>query len=214
MRVITWILGHAEHLFTRRWNRAQVPRLGEISGCPQETSARRLNALAEGMESCTTYLEVGVAQGITMRRVQVQNRWGIDPVPQFNVNRLPAGVRFFAMRSDEFFETTQVPADFDLIFLDGLHEWRQKYRDLLNSLNRAGPNCLVLIDDVVPDDAMSAHPDHMEALRQKDEAGIFDGRWHGDVYKVLVAIRENHPELDFMLLEEPGAVNDNAQALL
>ena len=205
---------HLDHFLNDRLGISKSVRLGSVRGNTQETSARRLNAIAQGMSSCASYLEVGVAQGITLRRIRVPKRWGVDPVPQFDTDHVPRGVHFYAMDSDDFFRDAPVPTDFDLVFLDGLHQWRQTYRDLLNALNHAQPNCLVLIDDVVPDDAMSAHPDHEEALRQKDEAGVTDGRWHGDVFKVLVAIRENHPELEFMLLEEPNSENDNAQALL
>lgn len=205
---------HLTHRWRRTFGRQGSPLLGASGGDTLETSARRLNALASGMSSCSTYLEIGVAQGITLSRIRVRDRWGVDPVPQFNTSRVPRGVRFYSMGSDEFFSEPPQHADFDLVFLDGLHEWRQTYRDLLNALNHASPNCLVLIDDVVPDDAMSAHPDHHEALRQKDAAGVTDGRWHGDVFKVLVAITERHPELEFMLLEEPTSGDDNPQALL
>ena len=214
MSVLSALRRHGDHFLKEKLGITRGAGLGIVQGNTQETSARRLNALARGMTSCSSYLEVGVAQGITLRRIRVPRRWGVDPVPQFDTDRVPRGVHFYAMPSDQFFRDESAPKDFDLVFLDGLHEWRQTYRDLLNALNHAQPGCLVLIDDVVPDDAMSAHPVHVEALRQKDEAGVTDGRWHGDVFKVLVAIRENHPELEFMLLEEPGSQNDNPQALL
>lgn len=180
---------------------------------PATASARRINCLYSGMESCSSYLEVGVQHGQTLQDVRVPFRWGVDPAPLFRTDRLPPGVRFSSVVSDRFFAELAPQHRFDLAFLDGLHECGQTYRDLINTLNHASGRCIIIIDDVMPSDRYSALPDLALAMREKQAAGLLDGRWHGDVYKVLIAIRDTHPELDFVVIGT-NAVDDNAQAIL
>lgn len=180
---------------------------------PIGISARRLNALAAGMETCDNYLEVGVAQGLTLEQIRVPYRWGVDPTPQFDTEKLPKGLQFFTQDSDTFFQELENSQRFNLVFLDGLHQWQQTYRDLINVLNHSVVDTIIVIDDVVPDDELAAFPDWDKALQMKDDAGITDGRWQGDVFKVLLAIAEGHPELEFCTVTtfESG---DNPQAIV
>lgn len=176
-------------------------------------SARRLNLLASGMGHCDSYLEIGVAQGLTLESVKVPNRVGVDPLPQFDVTKIPRGITFFQMESDSYFENADKESKFDLVFLDGLHVWKQTYKDLINSLHICKPSSIILIDDVVPDDELAAYPDWDKALELKDAAGITDGRWQGDVYKVLLVINNFHPELEYAVIGSRDRI-DNPQAIV
>ena len=176
-------------------------------------SARRLNKLALGMRTCHSYLEIGVAQGLTLEQVRVQEKVGVDPHPQFDTLQLPKGITFYEMESDPYFETTKPDTPFDLVFLDGLHVWRQTYKDLINSIHSCQTSSIILIDDVVPDDELSAYPDWDAALELKDAAGFTDGRWQGDVFKVVLAIKLFHPELSFCVIGERDR-SDNPQAIV
>ncbi len=176
-------------------------------------SARRINSLARVMPFCETYLEVGVAQGLTLEQVQVRSKIGVDPTPQFETLKLPKGVSFYQESSDTFFENLESEVLFDLIFLDGLHEWKQTYKDLINALHHSKPTSIILVDDVIPDDKLAAYPDWDKALKLKDAAGITDGRWQGDVFKVLIAVKEFHPELVYCVIGEHDKV-DNPQAIV
>lgn len=215
------LLDHARHFLGRFGlhkggkSDAKPRRLGKFpSGSAQGYSARRINKIAAGMTNCDQYLEVGVAQGLTLERVAVSHRCGVDPEPQFDFEKLPAGVSFFHGTSDEFFTQLDPHRKFDLAFLDGLHHWQQTYRDLLSTLNHSKVGSLILIDDVVPDDELSAMTDYAAALAAKDAAGIHDGRWHGDVFKLLQVLSDHHPELGFVLLRNASAESDNPQALV
>lgn len=179
---------------------------------PDTHSARRLNALANSMDSCTTYLEIGIRGGHTFENVEVPFRWGVDPEPMFRIASLPHGARFTRDTSDAFFRELASNHRFDLVFLDGLHEWRQTYRDLVNSLRCTSRQALILIDDVVPDDAYAAIPDLDQAKAAKAAADIASRRWQGDVYKTLLAIIRHHPELEFRVLGDAEA--DNLQAIV
>jgi len=165
------------------------------------------------MQFCHSYLEIGVAQGLTLEQVRVKERVGVDPYPQFDVSRLPKGVFFNRMESDQYFETVNRRTPYDLVFLDGLHVWTQTYKDLINAIHVCQPTSIILIDDVVPDDELSAHPDYATALALKDAAGFADGRWHGDVFKVILAIERFHPDLSFCIVGKRDR-SDNPQAII
>jgi hypothetical protein len=209
---------YANGTLTARLKEGLLPdRLRVLAKAPGSTevlrSARRLNALHKEMPACSTYLEVGVSLGRTFEQVTVPFRWGVDPHARFDVHHLPHGVIFSPLESDRFFDRLPENQKFDLVFLDGLHEWRQTYRDLLNTLDHTPDHAIILIDDVVPDDEWSAIPDQALAIEKKRAAGKTDHRWQGDVFKVVLAIAAHHPELDFCVVGESGP-RDNPQALV
>lgn len=165
------------------------------------------------MPRATSYLEIGVWKGTTLQGVLVPFKWGVDPTPAFRLDWLPEGVRFSKATSDKFFANLHTSISFDICFLDGLHTAEQTLRDFCNVMPHLNNSSVVSIDDVFPDDDLSAIPDESKALSAKREAGIFDGRWHGDVWKVVPAIAHFFPSLEMLVLggEAPP---DNPQALV
>jgi hypothetical protein len=174
-------------------------------------SVRRINTLVKSLPAASTYLEIGVQHGSTLESIKIPFKWGVEPHPLFRLDSLPAGMRIFHGNSDDFFQTLNGNVAFDVVFLDGLHDWRQTYRDLVNTLNHSHSKTVILIDDVVPNDQYSALPIEREALEARLAAGLPGLEWHGDVYKVILAIRDLHPNLDFRVIEN-GA--DNPQAII
>lgn len=173
-------------------------------------SARRINKLFEGLPDAGRYLEVGLAYGHTFENVQAPVRWGVDPDPRFNVKYLPPGTHVAVMTSDEFFEGIDPRESFDVVFIDGLHTYRQTYRDLVNAF-RVCPRGVILIDDVVPSDEVSAMPDQEKSLNERSRRGFKDRyTWHGDVFRVILCLEAYHPELSFRTIV--GV--DNPQALV
>ena len=160
------------------------------------TSARRINALYDGMPGARNYLEIGLWKGFTFEQVRVPIRVGVDPFPAFCVDSLPPNASLSISTSDEFFAGLDLERTFDLIFLDGLHTYRQSYADLINALGRC-PDGVILLDDVIPSDEISALPDLAQSRAERERRGMSsaDAPWHGDVFKVILAIREFHPEL-------------------
>jgi hypothetical protein len=154
------------------------------------------------------YLEIGLGAGHTFEQVRADLRYGVDPNPRFDVRHLPRGVDVFVCTSDHFFETTDPVCRFDVVFVDGLHTYRQTYRDLVNAL-AACPDGAVLVDDVVPCDAISAMPDAVEAARERAAIGSTVDAWHGDVFRVIRCLHNNHPELHYRTL-----VEDNPQTIV
>jgi predicted O-methyltransferase YrrM len=175
------------------------------------TSSRRLNSLASLLVDPKSYLEVGVWAGATFQAVEMAQRIAVDPDPKFACTRLPAGVSVHRQTSDEFFERLDSDAKFDLILLDGLHTYEQTYRDLTNSLRHTRPRSFVLVDDVVPSDETSAIPDQMESYAERVRLNSDVRKWHGDVFRLVLVLRDHHPELAFRTIV---GESDNEQAVI
>ena len=166
----------------------------------QNWSARRINTLYQAMDFAQAYLEVGLFTGMTFQDVQLPTRVGVDPAPKFSLADLPKGVSVHAVTSDEYFAANP-DANFDLVFLDGLHTFRQTYTDLINAL-RTCPDGPILIDDTVPSDEVSAIPDQEESRRERSRRGWSGFPWHGDVFKVILCVHDAHPELSVRTIDD------------
>ena len=112
---------------------------------------------------------------------------------------------FFEVTSDDFFKQNEVLLNenkIQLAFIDGLHTYEQALEDTLNTLKFSDDNVIVVLHDCNPLDALAAHPaisiDHARAELKdhKDWKNI----WNGDVWKTIVDIRKNHPELTAFVL--------------
>lgn len=171
---------------------------------PGAWAARRINQLLSLPGHPARYLEIGLGEGRTIERVQADARWGVDPAPRFSLTALPDGVRIFTGTSDEFFRAAVPAQPFGVIYIDGLHHFEQTYRDLLNSLCHVAPGGSILIDDTVPCDEVSGIPDQAQSLRRRAELGLAGTPWHGDVWKVVLAIATRHPDLEFRTMIGSG----------
>ena len=103
------------------------------------------------------YLEIGCDKNQLFSRVNIKNKIGVDPHRGGNIRKT----------SDEFFLTNDKA--FDLVFIDGLHNYQQVKKDIINSLNCLKNNGVVLIHDCLPD-SMS-----------KQAVPRYRMQWNGDV---------------------------------
>ena len=114
------------------------------------------------------YLEIGLDSGICRDSVNVDNKTTVDPStvcvkPTHN------------MTSDAFF--LQNKDKFDVIFIDGLHEAQQVYKDILNSLDVLKDGGMIFCHDMLPNsEAVQAVP-RISAL------------WTGDCWKALFRLK-------------------------
>lgn len=101
------------------------------------------------------YLEIGVLNGESMKRIQnhATECYGVDVT--FSHRNYNNNVKLFEMPSDDFFSILNPNIKFDMIFIDGLHEKSQVYRDFINSKDRIIEDGLIVLHDTYPmDDAM------------------------------------------------------------
>lgn len=145
------------------------------------------------------YLEIGVWRGVNLLRVNCPYRVGIDPSPEIN-NDFP--LRVYRDTSDNVFASSKFKHNetrFDLIFIDGLHEFKQVMRDIENSLRFLAPYGVIVCHDVYPFDFL----DKYEDLTNKEYPGSVP--WTGDVWKVILYVKYCVRYLDFCTISSfPG----------
>ncbi|MEI6095766.1 MAG: class I SAM-dependent methyltransferase [Gammaproteobacteria bacterium] len=145
-----------------------------------------------------TYLEVGVEKGATFFEIKAEKKFAVDPHFRFDPSdRESETERYFQMTSDDFWNSINPQLMFDVVFLDGLHTFEQTYRDFCAVLAHTTSSSVIIIDDIFPTDVFSSLTDHGNAIRFREMHGIDSRAWHGDVYKVILAINDFHPTLDF-----------------
>jgi hypothetical protein len=145
-----------------------------------------------------SYLEIGVntpAQpGYNWVGVDVPVKHGVDP----NVDTT------YKMTSDEFFDN-HISQKYDIVFVDGLHLREQVYRDIVNSINNLNGNGVIVVHDCNP---------VTEITQRRERAS---DAWHGDVWKAIVQLRIENPELEIYTVntdEGCGIIKKGKQELL
>ena len=112
-----------------------------------------------------SYLEIGCDRNQSFSNINIDKRVGVDPVE--------GGTH--KMTSDEFFSSNN--DKFDIIFIDGLHQYEQVIRDVKNSLNCLTKNGIILLHDCLP-----------RTLWNQIYPRI-NSDWNGDVWKAIVECR-------------------------
>ena len=82
-----------------------------------------------------SYLEIGTFKDELFNKINCKYKVGVDPVSGGNVRKT----------SDDFFKTNS--QKFDLIFIDGLHHYKQVKKDIVNSLNALNDKGIILMHD-------------------------------------------------------------------
>jgi hypothetical protein len=161
------------------------------------TRTELINNLIE-KNNYTNYLEIGVnspAQpGYNWAGIKIPVKHGVDP----NVDTT------FRMTSDEFFENS-INQKYDIIFIDGLHIFEQVYKDIINSVNALNDNGIIVVHDCNPVTEIT-----QRRIRVSDA-------WHGDVWKAIVKLRVENPELDICTVDTDegcGIIKKGKQELL
>jgi glycosyltransferase involved in cell wall biosynthesis len=147
------------------------------------------------------YLEIGVNRGTSLGISRARSV-GIDPAPLLEPETLAgkAWVKIYTQTSDAFFRAHSAAAvleghPLDLAFIDGAHEFAQVVRDLEYVEQWGHPNTVVVIHDVLPDDAWVA-------------SRVFhEGKWTGDVWRVVPFLQTHRPDLHcWLLASSPSGV--------
>jgi hypothetical protein len=136
------------------------------------------------------YLEVGTAQGASLRSVTC-NAIAVDPkfqILQENLGKRPQ-THLFEMTSDDFFASgaaARLAPAIDLAFLDGMHLFEYLLRDFINAEKLCHKESVVVLHDLVPPSLISA-----EREWDKSRTKV----WTGDVWKLAVILKDYRPDL-------------------
>jgi len=142
-----------------------------------------LNQVAK-VNGAARYLEIGVNNGECLERVEVAERWGVDPAANGAGVRAPDVV---IPRSSQFFFEKIAPRlhlTFDLIFIDGDHRAEVVYGEIMAAKEYLSPRGIICVHDCNP------HSEEMQEVPLRS-----GGLWTGDVWKTIARIR-NEAEFD------------------
>lgn len=155
------------------------------------------------------YLEIGYFKGWSFDSVNCEYKVAVDPNPSKDVDqeKMNYGSHFgnekewiSKMTSDEFFEKfppgeinpiteKKFLEDFDIIFIDGLHEAEQVGRDIENSLKHLSPGGTIVMHDCKPE------------IYEHTTTGDCGGNWLGDTYKAFMKFHFEHPEYNSYVVD-------------
>jgi hypothetical protein len=151
-----------------------------------------------------TYLEIGTAAGDSLALAQCPSI-AIDP--QFAVHRNVVEQKpmclLFQMTADAFFSKFRVQellgGCVDFAFLDGMHLFEFLLRDFANTEQNCQPNSIITIHDCLPEDECVAARRNDPVWRR--ESGSSFGAWTGDVWKLLVILKQYRPDLSVRIVD-------------
>lgn len=150
------------------------------------------------------YLEIGVNAGETFNALKCAHKTAVEPKFLFDYKALATDrVRFFEKFSDEFFrDDVAANETYDVVFLDGLHQFEQTTRDLLNTLSHVDENSIIIVDDVIPSDYPASLFDPSDMIEMRRRANDPGGNWMGDVFKLVFFIRSFLPQWSYSTVAE------------
>jgi len=137
-----------------------------------------INYAASKYQFKLKYLEIGCDTNLVFNSIPItkNDKIGIDPVRGGTVRST----------SDDFFKNND--QFFDIIFIDGLHEYKQCRKDVINSLKYLNKDGAIFIHDLIPVDWKTEHVPR-----------ICD-QWNGDVWKIIFEIL-NSKNLIFKIVD-------------
>ena len=112
-----------------------------------------------------SYLEIGCDKNQSFSNIKIKKRVGVDPVE--------GGTH--KMTSDQFFSINK--DNFDIVFIDGLHEYSQVMKDIKNSLRFLNKEGIILLHDCLPRTIWNQITPRLNS------------DWNGDVWKSIVHCR-------------------------
>lgn len=143
-----------------------------------------------------TYVEIGVGRGRSLALALPETlAVGIDPTPAVSAS-LPPRTLIFRCASDDFFASHALSevlgsVPLDLAFIDGHHTFDQALRDFINLERTAVATTTVLIHDTYPRDRRTATRHRRTRF------------WSGDVWRLVVALKQYRPDLYVATLDVP-----------
>ncbi|MDC3166659.1 class I SAM-dependent methyltransferase [Candidatus Pelagibacter sp.] len=117
------------------------------------------------LKNYKSYLEIGCDNDQNFNKIKIYKKFGVDPIRGGNIRKT----------SDDFF--FQNKDSFDCIFIDGLHEYDQVKKDIINSLKYLNDGGVIFVHDCLPRSYFE------QAVPRSQHV------WTGDVWKSIVEFR-------------------------
>lgn len=138
------------------------------------------------------YVEIGVHKGVSLNQADPDTlAIGVDPAPDID-RELSDAASVYELTSDEFFDRYDLSdllgGPVGLAFIDGLHLFEQVLRDFVNLERYASSDTVILLHDCLPLDKVTA---------ARERTTDF---YCGDVWKATVAIRQQRPEPEMVIV--------------
>ena len=122
------------------------------------------------------YLEIGCDNNICFKSIPVINKIGVDPDRGGNIKDT----------SDNFFKNNK--NRFDVIFIDGLHNYEQCRRDVINALKVLDKNGYIFLHDMTP-----------RNWAEENVPRLKNTLWTGDIWKVAIELSQTKG-IDFFVI--------------
>ena len=146
-----------------------------------------------------SYLEIGTRnRADNFNKIQATEKICIDPDIIAYAD--------FVLTSDEFFRICN--KKFDIVFVDGLHEGHQVYKDIQNSLKHLNQGGVIICHDINP-----AQFENGYDYEEYDGTGI----WNGDCWKGFVKYRYTSDYECYVLPEDEadvGVIDTNIKSTI
>ena len=126
------------------------------------------------------YLEIGCAGNACFSSIPLINKTGVDPENGGNIKDT----------SDNFFKNNK--KNFDVIFIDGLHQYEQCRKDIINSLKVLNENGLIFLHDMIPRSWVEENVPRLQKV------------WSGDVWKVALELIKTKGVDFFIIMADHG----------
>jgi hypothetical protein len=178
----------------------------EVAGSAPRLGERYIFMLSKihKMLKPKTYLEIGSCTGASLAMSSCDSI-AIDPAFKLESNFMgdKPSCRLYQMTSDNFFSEYNPSEIFgrpvDFAFLDGMHLSEFLLRDFYNIERYCTRNSIIALHDCLP-------PDFPMARRQMVGPGvvrshIMPNAWAGDVWKVVVALKQYRTDLRIYALD-------------
>ena len=132
------------------------------------------------LKNYQSYLEIGCYKNDLFSNIKCNVKVGVDPISGGTVRKT----------SDDFYKSNN--QKFDIIFIDGLHHYKQVIKDINNSLNVLNKNGVILLHDCLPNNVYEQVVPRCKYI------------WNGDVWKAIVEIRTKEDLDTYTILADQG----------
>ena len=165
------------------------------------------------MEKPVTYLEIGSAAGMTLFKIKAKRKIAVDlrldykktkKIKWMFKNICNINNRYYKTTSNKFFEKQTdvlLKHGLDVVFIDGLHTYRQSLEDVQNALKFLNERGVIVMHDCNPPSEAAAYPtDSLEHAVSLNLPG-WTGQWCGDVWKTICYLRSIEKDLRVFVLD-------------